>query len=282
MKKSFFLHPICIVFAFALASCGPKPEPSKDHEAAVALLKQPGDPSKLSEAVVLLQKNVQLGYAPSESTLAVLYATGKGVPKDDAKSLELLRKAAGQGFDKAQYNLGSTLLKKTPVPLEEAISWLEKAANQGFLPSKKQLADLYYFGDKGVAVDRGKARQWALLAANQGDHDSENMMGSLLRFSENPKEANEAAAWYEKAAKAGLSKAQANLGMLLFSRPDADSAAKTEGLAWVIIASTTNEPLATNMLRDLHVPPEMEDAARKRAKEISESLTPQPAAPKAR
>ena len=35
-----------------------------------------------------------------------MYATGRGVPKDDAKAVKWYRLAADQGYARAQYNLG--------------------------------------------------------------------------------------------------------------------------------------------------------------------------------
>jgi uncharacterized protein len=36
-----------------------------------------------------------------------MYATGEGVPKDDAEAVKWFRKAAEQGHAKAQFNLGA-------------------------------------------------------------------------------------------------------------------------------------------------------------------------------
>lgn len=259
-----------VLLILSSVSCAPRPNPAKVHEEAVALLKNPSDPASLAQAVVLLEKNATLGYPPSESSLAVLYASGKGVQKDSEKSLALLRKAAEAGFDKAQHNLGLTLMKQNPATTAEALGWLEKAAAQGFLPSQKELAEIFYFGAEDVKMDKAKAKQWALLAANQGDADSQNMMGILTR--DNPPES---ALWFEKAAKAGHIKAQASLGMALISVKNSPGD-KKDGLAWLMISSEKGEPLAANFLKEYlstQSQEELADAAKRKA-EILSSILP--------
>jgi len=235
---NIFIRPLIVAAIFLpyLALCEPEQDVQKNHEEAVSLLKTSNDPTALDKAVLILQKNVSLGFAPSESSLAVLYATGKGVPLDSNKSLELLKLASEQGFDKAQHNLALLLLRQSPPQTEQAIAWMEKAATQGFLPSQEQLADIYYFGDKRLPKDLKKAKQWANLAACQGDSDCQNMMGLLVK-SEDIKEAT---SWFEKAAKVGNTKAQANLGILLLESEET----RPDGLAWLYLSAEKNEPLA--------------------------------------
>ena len=230
------LFIVAAIFLPYLALCEPGQDVQKNHEEAISLLKTSNDPTALDKAVVILQKNVSLGFAPSESTLAVLYSTGNGVPVDSNKSLELLKKASEQGLDKAQHNLALSLLKQSPPQTEQAIVWMEKAAIQGFLLSQKQLAEIYYFGEKGLPKDLKRAKQWANLAACQGDSDSENMMGVIVKS----EDIKEAISWFEKAAQVGNTKAQANLGILLLESRET----RPDGLAWLYLSADQNEPLA--------------------------------------
>lgn len=62
-----------------------------------------------------------------------MYATGKGVPKNDQESAEWHRKAAEQGDALAQRNLGLKYALGTGVPKDyvKAYAWVSLAAAQG-------------------------------------------------------------------------------------------------------------------------------------------------------
>ena len=54
---------------------------------------------------------------------------------------------------------------------EDAVKWYRKAANQGFVRAQYNLALKYYYGD-GVAQDKAEAKKWFQKAAAQGDEES--------------------------------------------------------------------------------------------------------------
>ena len=77
------------------------------------------------------------------STLENMYATGRGVPEDDAEAVRWYRLAAEQGYAGAQNNLGIMYATGRGVPEDdaEAVRWYRMAAEQGeadaqFLPWK--------------------------------------------------------------------------------------------------------------------------------------------------
>ena len=49
-----------------------------------------------------------------------MYAKGEGVPENDAEAVKCFRKAADQGYAKAQYNLGLIYFKGEGVPKNDA------------------------------------------------------------------------------------------------------------------------------------------------------------------
>ena len=98
-----------------------------------------------------------------------------------------------------------------------AIQWLGKAAWAGDRASQKLLADLYYFGKKGVARDRKQALQWYKMAALQGDKVSQYRMGVLynaqghLTSKEGYKKALK---WFTQSAEQGYAQAQYDLALM--------------------------------------------------------------------
>lgn len=89
------------------------------------------------------------GEASAEFTLGLMYADGHGVPRDDAKAVELWHKAAGQGYAPAQFTLGFVYANgKKGVPKDEAkaAEWYQKAAEQGDARAQEALEKL----DKGI------------------------------------------------------------------------------------------------------------------------------------
>ena len=53
-----------------------------------------------------LTRCAELGDAGAQGNLGWMYATGEGVPQDDAEAVRWYRLAAEQGYASAQYNLG--------------------------------------------------------------------------------------------------------------------------------------------------------------------------------
>jgi hypothetical protein len=62
-----------------------------------------------------------------------MYDNGEGVPENDAEAVRWFRKAADQGHDNAQSNLGIMYADGNGVPENdaEAVKWFRKAADQG-------------------------------------------------------------------------------------------------------------------------------------------------------
>ena len=59
---------------------------------------------------------------------------GDGLPQDAAEAVKWYRKAADQGYAKAQYNLGVCYTQGTGGPQDsaEAVKWYRNAAEQNF------------------------------------------------------------------------------------------------------------------------------------------------------
>jgi hypothetical protein len=83
-----------------------------------------------------------------------MYYTGQGVPQDYAEAAKWYRKAAEQGIDEAQFNLGLMYDKGQGVLQDyaEAVKWYRKAAEQGIDEAQFSLGKMYYRG-RGVPKD---------------------------------------------------------------------------------------------------------------------------------
>ena len=66
---------------------------------------QNGKPQDYAEAVKWYRKAAEQGYARAQYNLGVCYGNGKGVPKNRAEAVKWFRKAAEQGHERAKENL---------------------------------------------------------------------------------------------------------------------------------------------------------------------------------
>ena len=73
-----------------------------------------------------------------------MYLEGKGVSADDQQAVTFIRKAAEQGFAPAEYGLGGLyeIGKGVPQDNKEALAWYAKAAAQGYKDAKDRLDKL--------------------------------------------------------------------------------------------------------------------------------------------
>jgi len=70
-----------------------------------------------------------------------MYKAGKGVPQNYSKAVYWFKKAAGQGYARAEYYLGYMYAEGLGVPQDynKAVYWLKKAAEQGNAQAKANL-----------------------------------------------------------------------------------------------------------------------------------------------
>ena len=113
MKSFFALFCLCLLNGLLLAA-----------EPTAAQLK------KFQETKAKAEK----GDAHAQSNLGVMYATGRGVAKDEV----------------------------------EAVKWYRKAADQGDAGPQVNLGGMYWFGN-GVVKDELEAYKWFLLSGAQGN-----------------------------------------------------------------------------------------------------------------
>ena len=123
---------------------------------------------KYSEAARWYRLAADQGFARAQFNLGVMYATGRGVPQDDAEAVRWYRLAADQGFDSAQSSLGLRYATGEGVPQDdaEAVRWYRLAADQGHARAQAILGFMYANG-RGVPQNDVTAHMWFNLAASR-------------------------------------------------------------------------------------------------------------------
>jgi uncharacterized protein len=102
-------------------------------------------------------------------------------PRKDAEASAWFRKAAFQGFPRAQVNLGFMLEETGRIAAKkEAARWYRCAAEQGFAAGQHHLGRHYETGD-GLPRDLGKAVFWYVKAMNQNFAASQYAFGRMRR-----------------------------------------------------------------------------------------------------
>ncbi len=119
----------------------------------------------------LLSKAANLGYDYAQRRLGVAYQLGEGTKKDLTKAVYWYKEAAEQGQDAAQFNLGNCFFDGLGVPKrpELALFWYQKSAVQGFASAQRMLGWMYEHGLGGLSIDLTQAQCWYEKAAKQGN-----------------------------------------------------------------------------------------------------------------
>ena len=121
--------------------------------------------------------------------------------KEYAEAVSWYRKAAEQGTDVAQFNLGLMYEVGRGVTQNdaEAVSWYRKAAEQGNASGQLSLGSMYAIG-RGVTQNYAGAVSWFRKSAEQGNADAQYHLGLMYENIRGIKDKKEAIRWYKKAA----------------------------------------------------------------------------------
>ena len=94
------------------------------------------------------------GDASAQDDLGLMYADGRGVPRDSTEAVRWYRLAAEQGLADGQKNLGDMYMDGRGVPQDEteAVRWYRLAADQGRAAAQYFLGGMYANG-RGVPQD---------------------------------------------------------------------------------------------------------------------------------
>lgn len=161
-------------------------------------------------AVKFFRKAAEQGHDTAQYDLGWCYENGRGVKRNDAEAVGWYRKAAEQDNALAQNNLGVCYENGQGVQRDyaAAVEWYRKAAEQGNAHGQANLGQCYQKG-RGVQTNYAEAVNWLRSAAEQGDAFAQNNLGVCCENGQGvEKDLAEAVKWYRKAADQGNAFAQ--------------------------------------------------------------------------
>jgi len=139
-------------------------------------LKGEGVEKDSKKGIRLLQETASSGNSDAQNYLGLLYLNGEGVEENPQKGMLLLEQAAESGNVDAQNNLGMYYLE---TDYSQAVVWFLKAAEQGLPDAQYNLASMYLAG-LGVKQNKEQAIHWMQEAANQGYLIAMKILDSIL------------------------------------------------------------------------------------------------------
>lgn len=139
------------------------------YDLGLMLAATPGNPAREAEATRLLRQAADANIRDAWPVVAERYEQGLGVRRNDQEAAFWYRKAAAEGNQAAQYNLGSMYARGRGVSKSEpeAAEWYARAAEQGHTAAQFELGMAYIRG-RGVAKSDSLGLVWLERAASQG------------------------------------------------------------------------------------------------------------------
>lgn len=152
--------------------------------------------------------------------LGQMFYTGTGTKKEETKAVEFWQKAARLGNANAQYALASHWLKTGTEDLQQALEWIQKAAEGENIAAMYSLGKLYLEGEV-VPPDIKRAIKLFEKAAQKGHDYAAYRLGRLYLSGEQiEKNVELAMEWLGKAAGTNNSYALYTLGKLFLMGAD--------------------------------------------------------------
>lgn len=144
--------------------------------------------NRKSIKIKILEDEAAKGNPETQLALGLMFYSGVQLPVNKEKGCEYIKKAAENGNAQAQYLYSGVVLgadsgkNPTKEQLLEAASWIQKAADGGFLAAVTTLANMYAEG-KILQKDSKKAQHYFLKAAEMGDIQSQLTVAGIYHFS---------------------------------------------------------------------------------------------------
>jgi len=207
------------------------------------------------DAQVALAERLEKG-APAEAEggpdASELDGEAKRDP-DPAQALVWYQRAADQGDARAELKLAEWYYAGEAglaVDYAECERWARRAAERGYAPAESFMGGLYRLG-AGVPQDYAESVRWYRLAAESGDAPAQFFMGAAYDFGSgvepNPKEALR---WYELAANQGWGPAQRNAG-LLYLQDDPAMRDEVRAFMWLVLAAASGDSDADRLVQQM-------------------------------
>ncbi|MFA6100773.1 MAG: tetratricopeptide repeat protein [Victivallaceae bacterium] len=144
--------------------------PAAQYELSIMYASGSGTGKDEAKADKWCQKAARAGYTDAQAELGYKYYTGSGgtAAPDYAKAAEWYLKAAEAGHTEARHKIGIMYLHGEGVTQDDvkAFEFIQKAAEAGYRISKSKLGWMYEHG-RGVAQDKAKAAEWYHSVSHQ-------------------------------------------------------------------------------------------------------------------
>lgn len=238
------------------------------------MLQGNGVPKDEARALELFRRAADSGHAESIGMLGYYYSVGLAVERDDVAARAYLESAAEKGSAAAQLNLGIFLLKGRGGDKDatRAIAVIERAVAQGSLSARLMLGEIFLFGEHTDGTpDRRRAYDVLISAAEAGNARAQNMVGVIIRDGGlGQNDPARARSWFEKAARQGDAKACSNLGHLGYD--SSVPAERVEALKWLMVAEALREVTAKYTL--IEIAPRHTPEEMAEARRLADELLP--------
>jgi len=168
--------------------------------------------NQLDKAKPLLEELVKENHAGAQTYLGIILNSNysgynkEGIPQDNAKSIELFKKAAQQNFGPAMFELCNCYCYGWDIPQDavKAVEWCRKAADQGDAEAQEIYGSFHTDGYGGLPKDETIAFEWYRKSAEQGHRSAQCQMAHCYEDGMGVKEDyKEALIWFHKAAEQG-------------------------------------------------------------------------------
>lgn len=133
-----------------------------------------GLPMDVDKALYYTRKAANQGNNGAIYNLGIFYLNGMGVEKDADKARSYFEQAAMQGFAVAQFYYG-TSLSADSATIDQAYFWIQKAADQGYIPAFVAVAE-HALTEQ---ADYAKALKYAQMAADGGNVRGMELLGGM-------------------------------------------------------------------------------------------------------
>ena len=189
------------------------------------------------------------GNKPDEQQVGSRDSSDGGSLKSDSSKDSPKNQPRPASFKLAQRLFSGTGGERQNQP--RAISMFEKLARNGSLESQKRLAEIYLNAEDGD-VDFEEVFKWMLMAAEQGDAESQMAVGASYSTGDRgvDRDLSEAVKWLRKSAEQGLGPAQVMLGFH-YSRGLGVDEDLHEAKRWLERAKSAGESEAEQLLAGL-------------------------------
>lgn len=158
-----------------------------------------------SEALRWFRRAAEQGFVKAQRNMGLFYQEGFGVDQNDGEAVRWFRKAAEQGDADSQYDLGVAYKVGYGVKQDEreALKWFRRAAEQDFAVAQYRLGEMYAAGC-GTVQDGSEAVKWLEKASEQALSEAKYSLGILYQKGMGvDQDTQKAKKWFKKAAEQG-------------------------------------------------------------------------------